>query len=95
MSNFYKKKKWKKKREVILKRDNYLCRECKRYGKATQATTVHHVLPLERRPELKLNSANLISLCDTCHNKMHDRYTNELTDKGKQWAERISPLLSE
>lgn len=90
---FYKSKKWKKKRQSILKRDEYLCRECKRYGKTTQATTVHHVLPLEQRPELKLNSANLISLCDTCHNKMHDRYTNELTEKGKRWTDRISPHL--
>jgi len=92
---FYKSKKWKTKREVILKRDNYLCRECKRYGKTTQATTVHHILPLEQRPDLKLNSQNLISLCNECHNQMHDRNTNELTNKGKQWVERISPLLSE
>lgn len=90
---FYKSKKWKKKRQSILKRDEYLCRECKRYGKTTQATTVHHILPLEQRPDLKLNSINLISLCNECHNQMHDRNTNELTEKGKRWTDRISPHL--
>jgi len=86
---FYKSKKWKTKRQSILRRDEYLCRECKRYGKTTPATTVHHILPLEQRPDLKLNSQNLISLCNECHNQMHDRNTNELTEKGKQWVERI------
>ena len=79
---FYKSKKWKTKRQSILRRDDYLCRECKRYGKTTPATTVHHILPMEQRPDLKLNSLNLISLCNECHNKMHDRNTNELTEKG-------------
>ena len=86
---FYKSKKWKTKRQSILRRDEYLCRECKRYGKTTPATTVHHILPLEQRPDLKLNSQNLISLCNECHNQMHDRNTNELTEKGKQWVERV------
>ena len=94
MRNFYKTKKWETKRQSILRRDEYLCRECKRYGKTTPATTVHHILPLEQRPDLKLHTINLISLCESCHNQMHDRNTNELTEKGLQWVERISPLLS-
>jgi 5-methylcytosine-specific restriction protein A len=86
---FYKSKKWKTKRQSILRRDEYLCRECKRYGKTTPATTVHHILPIEQRPDLKLSSLNLISLCNECHNKMHDRHTNELTNKGLDWVERV------
>jgi len=93
MKSLYKQKKWEKKRIAILKRDNYLCRECKRYGKTTPATTVHHILPIEQRPDLKLNNINLISLCNECHNQMHDRSSNELTEKGMQWVVRISPLL--
>lgn len=94
MSNFYKSKRWKEKREKILRRDEYLCQECKRYGKATPATTVHHVIPIEQDMSLKLNSNNLISLCEQCHNKMHDRGSNNLTQLGKQWVDRVSPLLS-
>ena len=87
--DFYKSTKWKAKRTNILKRDNYMCQECKRYGKTTGATTVHHVKPLEFNLELRLDSNNLISLCSVCHDKMHDRTNNELTDLGKKLIERI------
>ena len=87
--SFYKTTKWKNKREKILRRDEYLCRECKRYGKATAATTVHHVHPAEKHPEWKLASWNMISLCHECHNKMHDRNTGELSELGKRWVERV------
>jgi len=87
--DFHKTTKWKSKRLKILKRDEYMCRECKRYGKTTEATTVHHIYPLEQRPELGLNSNNLISLCSKCHNKMHDRTNNELTKLGNEWVGRM------
>jgi len=70
---FYNTKKWKQKRKTILKRDEYQCRECRRYGKFTPADTVHHIYPLEDYPQYKLNSNNLISLCNTCHENMHNR----------------------
>lgn len=37
MKHFYKNTKWKGKRGRILKRDEYLYRECKRYGKSVAA----------------------------------------------------------
>lgn len=92
--NFYKTAKWKAKRERILRRDEYLCQECKRYGKTTPATTVHHIYPLEQRPELELVSDNLISLCNQCHDKMHDRNNNELTSLGLEWMRRIEKKIS-
>ena len=85
----YKDKKWLRKRQSILRRDNYLCRECKRYGKTTPADTVHHIKPLEYYPELFLFNQNLISLCASCHNKMHDRDTRELTATGLALWKRI------
>lgn len=86
---FYKTKQWLRKRSIVLRRDEYLCRECKRYGKTTQANTVHHVMPLEQYPEYRLTTDNLLSLCNTCHNTMHDRITNQLTEKGMLWLNRI------
>lgn len=87
--NFYKSKQWKKKREAILRRDEYLCQECKRYGKTTPAKIVHHIIPLEQRPDLKLHNDNLVSLCFQCHEQMHNKMTNELTEKGLEWVERV------
>jgi 5-methylcytosine-specific restriction endonuclease McrA len=90
---FYKTTKWLKKRECILRRDEYRCQECKRYGKSTQAETVHHINPYELWPELALIDWNLISFCGSCHGKMHDRTTDELTDAGKRWADRVREKL--
>lgn len=84
----YKDKRWLRKREVILRRDEYLCQESKRYGKRVQANTVHHIYPVEFYPELTYVNWNLISLSDSRHNEMHDRITHEITDKGKRLQER-------
>ena len=92
---FYKSTKWERKRKAILRRDEYLCRECRRYGRTTPATTVHHVHPIEERPDLALDLRNLISLCDACHNKMHDRITGQLSEIGEQWRRKIGELRPE
>lgn len=92
MTNFYKTQRWKNKRTKILKRDEHRCQECKRYGKKREATTVHHINPLRIRPDLRLTSWNLVSLCGVCHDKMHDRVTNELTELGMQWVDRVERM---
>lgn len=88
---FYKTNKWKAKREKILKRDSFLCLECKRFGRTKAATTVHHANPLEHWPELALINWNLVSLCGVCHDKMHNRITDELTELGEFWRNKVTP----
>lgn len=87
--SFYKQTKWKNKREKILRRDEYLCQECKRYGRSKPASTVHHIHPLEQYLELALVSTNLISFCSACHDSMHDRTTGVLTEAGQRWVEKM------
>jgi 5-methylcytosine-specific restriction enzyme A len=70
-NHFYSSKKWRAKRQVILKRDGYLCRECMKYGKHTEAKIVHHIQEVADAPELKMKNNNLVSLCCSCHNKQH------------------------
>ncbi|MGN1473687.1 MAG: HNH endonuclease [Eubacteriales bacterium] len=79
--SFYKSKRWKKKRLAILKRDGYMCIECRKYGRRRDATTVHHIKDLEHHPELAFVDSNLVSLCDACHNKMHP-------EKGGSWGRK-------
>ena len=67
----YKLAKWKKKRATILRRDGYLCVECKKYGRRREAVTVHHIKHADEYPELVYVDSNLVSLCQACHNKMH------------------------
>ena len=44
--------------------------------------------PLSERPDLRLESWNLLSLCNKCHDKMHDRNSDQLTKLGEQWREK-------
>lgn len=85
----YSGKKWEKKRNYILRRDRYMCQECKRYGRLISGRVVHHVFPIEIYPKEAFNNCNLITLCDKCHNKMHDRDSHKLTRKGKELQRRI------
>ncbi|MBO0962506.1 HNH endonuclease [Neobacillus sp. MM2021_6] len=95
MTNFYKTSRWKSKREKILKRDEYLCQECKRFGRSKGASTVHHINTMRNRPDLRLETWNLVSLCNKCHEQMHDRKTDELTDLGEHWRARANRLRGE
>lgn len=92
-NSFYQTQKWKQIRERVLRRDTYQCAECARYGRNRQATTVHHVIPLlwcaMHNAVLALASRNLISLCDECHNAMHNRQTEELTPRGIALVDRM------
>lgn len=88
-SEFYKSTKWERKRQRILRRDGFNCQICKRYGKMRLASHVHHIYPLEEYPELAMQDWNLISLCNACHNRMHDRDTHLITAEGRQLQRRV------
>ena len=83
--SFYKSKKWTVKRAKILKRDGYECQNCRRYFRSKEAKVVHHIYFYEDYSELGLMNWNLISLCNGCHNKMHNRLTDEATKLGKEY----------
>lgn len=85
----YKLKKWHNKTKVIKKRDNFMCQECRRYGKSTDAECVHHIYPTDDYPELFYKNDNLVSLCNACHNRMHDRITQEITTAGRRWQSKV------
>ena len=86
----YKSKRWEMLRQSILRRDGYKCQSCKRYGKLVQASMVHHIFPVEDYPEYSFATWNLTSLCDACHNKMHDKNNNKLSAKGMSLMERTA-----
>jgi len=56
---------WRKLREVVLKRDNYLCVQCRKDGRLTEATDVDHILNKAKGGTDSID--NLQSLCDSCH----------------------------
>lgn len=64
---------WKKKREEIKKRDKYLCQVClldkyfteRRYN--FHNLEVHHIIPLCKNFDLRLEDSNLITICAFHH----------------------------
>ena len=90
IEQFYVSKKWKRKRNAILRRDEYRCQLSKRYGKNETAEVVHHIFPIEEYPQYALMNWNLISLSRTMHNTLHDRSTNKLTEEGINLMERTA-----
>ncbi len=87
----YKSKRWARVRQRILRRDRHLCRECARFGRTTSANVVHHIWPAADHPEYRYADWNLVSLCAACHNAMHDRETDELTERGEALRRKVSP----
>ena len=79
MNNLYNDKRWRRKREVILKRDEYKYQVCMSHNVTTPAEHVHHITPLKTRPDLWLD---MLSLCSSCHNQMHDRSNDTLSKDG-------------
>lgn len=71
IKQFYRTYIWVKKRQQILERDHYMCQLCKKKGRYTRASTVHHIKHLKEFPELALTDDNLISLCSECHEEVH------------------------
>ena len=76
---------WLRKRASVLRRDGYLCQDCKRYGRKTPATLVHHVIPYEEDAAMALDEKNLVSLCEACHNRRHpERATGGKSPRPRQ-----------
>lgn len=86
LDTFYDSEDWHRKRKQILVRDKYQCTICRRYGKFRDAKIVHHIKPLEEYPELALDDDNLTSLCQSCHNKVHqEKYSLMRRDRLEKW----------
>lgn len=68
---FYKSAQWKKKREQVLRRDGYLCQQCLNQERYQQADMVHHIVEVKDNWSKRLELSNLVSLCHSCHNKIH------------------------
>ena len=83
---FYKWKEWKVVRAYCLKRDHNECQICKRNGKQSRATTVHHVKHVIDNPLKALDSNNCESICNRCHNKEHPEKLGQHTKK-KFWVD--------
>lgn len=83
---FYDSKAWSEARAYALKRDRYLCQDCK----SAPAEEVHHIEWLTpdniNDPRVSVNPDNLISLCYDCHKARHKGQTKHHARKPDAFA---------
>lgn len=87
---FYKDKKWRRIRANALIRDEYKCQDCLANGKRVNAECVHHIFPRDTYLEYQYEMWNLISLCDKCHDEMHNHFTGDLSKKGMLYLRALA-----
>jgi len=63
---------WERLRNWYLKQ-NPLCIDCQGAGIVRPAVVVHHIEPVDERPDLRLDPQNFRSLCFSCHEIFHSR----------------------
>jgi 5-methylcytosine-specific restriction protein A len=62
-------KRWVRIRRIKLQRDP-LCERCQEEGLVTEATEVHHIIPISDGGD-PYSMKNLMSLCHRCHMRIH------------------------
>lgn len=72
-NKFYHSSAWAKTRYARLVRDNKLCQDCLSSRRITIADTVHHIIEVKQNWSKRFDIDNLISLCNSCHNKRHKK----------------------
>jgi len=60
-------KQWKK---DVFNRDNYICKMCEKRGGELHA---HHIKSFAEYPKLRLTISNGLTLCKSCHHKLHSK----------------------
>ena len=83
LARFYLTEDWKELKQRVLEFFHYECQECLKKGKYTRADCVHHINEVRKRPDLALSrfytdehgeqQYNLVPLCNSCHNLIHDK----------------------
>src|SRR6056297_3255416 len=72
LKKFYSSSRWRKLRDIKLKRDP-ICEICEGKGRTRIATEVDHIIPIKVDWEKRLKLDNLQSLCHSCHMKKSQR----------------------
>ena len=71
---FYSSKEWLRVRDIIRGLDNNLCLMCLDKNELNNSGTIHHIEELKDNWSKRFDKDNLISLCESCHQKVHRKY---------------------
>ncbi len=76
---------WYRIRQTYVK-DHPFCEECMKQGRLVEVNQVHHILPVAEGGSNDYD--NLISLCASCHARIHAR-------RGDRWHNKPSNIAGE
>jgi cytochrome c553 len=73
---------------AVFKRDKYRCKQCGTRGRSHNGLTLHHrggIVSSERmsRAAHKNTESNIVTLCESCHSKDHDKARAEGIDSSQ------------
>ncbi len=88
--HFYSDSVWIRKRNKIKFIDNGYCLACLDKHDIKSMDTVHHIVELKEDWSKRLEDDNLISLCESCHQVVHNKY--KTSDK-KQTQNELRAIL--
>lgn len=89
---FYHSQAWVKTAEFVRSRDNFVCCHC-----GQPASLVHHVIPLREcyGSKLALDTRNLKTLCQECHEKEHGRFAKSETQRKMRFDKNGNVITAE
>lgn len=90
---FYNSNHWKRVSKDIKSRDKGMCIVCLNNNKIKHKDIIHHIVPLEDSKELSLKHRNLISVCLSCHNTIHNIYNTDDNSK-KILQDRLNDMVN-
>ena len=83
-------KRWRELRAIKIARDP-LCEDCLLDDRATLATEVHHIVPVENAhslAEMERLAFDYANLCKKCHQKTHEHMHSRGKESAKASSER-------
>lgn len=83
-------KKWSK---TVRERDNYTCKICGKTKEDNIKMVAHHLESYDTCEDLRLDINNGITLCNSCHNKFHNKHKGKKTTR-KQFEDFLKEIHS-
>ena len=87
---FYNSNEWKVVRVVVKDREYGLCKVCQAKEDISYVQTVHHIEELKECWDKRLDIENLIGLCESCHQDIHQEYKKKNKSKVKEWLRELA-----
>ena len=94
-ASFYHSKSWKLLQQAVASRAGYTDEYVKFYkGRVQPGRIAHHIVPINERPELRLDGRNIIYVSDRTHQMIHAEY-NKGTKEKEEMQRRLYRIRME